>query len=269
MTKDSITKIDPTELNADLLIAVSFGLFVPPKLIRAVDSTINVHPSLLPRHRGPAPIHHAIASGDQQTGVSLQTLSPDGFDQGIIFDQSLPIDIEENELLTSLWDRLAIVGADMLVSSIRNRTYLNPQPIQTFTNPSYAGPIHKHVDWNITYADKILRLGRVHDPVTGAITLGEGRRIDILLNGIHPREQHSKRPPGSYAVARDKETGETKMFVVCADGKTVWIDQVKVSGKNWISGVQFVASASDRFWASKFVPWRREFEDHDPKEFEY
>lgn len=58
------------------------------------------------------------------------------------------------------------------------------------------------------------------------------------------------------------------MVVVCSDGKTVFVEDIKVSGRNWISGLNFVATSDERFWGSKFVPWRKEFEDHDPEEFE-
>ena len=245
-------------------------MFIPEQVIQKVRSTINVHPSLLPQYRGPGPIHHAIYNGDKHTGVSLQTLSPLGFDRGIIFEQSFPMRIEDDETFDSLWHRLSTKGAEMLLSSIQNQTYQKPKPIQTHTQSKYAGYIHKQIDWTKVSADKAIRLGRLYDPVTGAITLDEGKRKDIIIRGISQRAQGAgSRSPGTYYMARHAQSGSLKMIVVCADGQTVWVEKVKVSGKDWISGVDFVGTSSDRFWGSKFVPWRKEFDDHDPKEFQY
>lgn len=254
----------------DLLIAVSFGLFIPARIIEQVGSTINVHPSLLPQYRGPAPIHNAILNGDRHTGVTLQTLSPNGFDKGIIFDQSSPIRIEDDETFLSLWNRLSSHAAEMLVSSVRDQTYFKPTPVKTFTNESYAGFVHKQIDWWKTSADKAIRLGRLYDPITGVISLDDGTRIEVSVQGISLRQQGSGgKPPGTYFIARHVQSGDKKMVVVCSDRKTVWVEQVKVSGKSWISGLDFVSTSPDRFWGERFVPWRKEFEDHDPKEFQY
>jgi len=270
VNKKSILDTDPSSLSVDLLVAVSFGLFIPPDLIRAVPSSINVHPSLLPQYRGPAPIHNAIFNGDESTGVSIQTISPEAFDRGIVFAQSAPVPVGEEDTLTQLWDRLARIGADMLVDCIRKRTYLNPEPIEPTTKASYAGPINKSIDWHTMTADQAVRLGRILNPLTGAVAFKDGRRKDIVVSGIHHRDPGGgKLVPGSFFLARYWKTGDQRMVVACCDGTTVWVDKVKVGGKVWISGQDFVASASDRFWGNRFVPWRREFDDHDPKEFEY
>ena len=270
VTKETLNTFNLDHKDIDLLIAVSFGLFIPARILEQAGSTINVHPSLLPQYRGPAPIHHAILNGDRHTGVTLQTLSPKGFDKGIIFDQSYPLAIEEDEQFSSLWNRLASLAADMLVSSLRNQTYIQPKPVKTFTEESYAGYIHKQIDWYTTSADKAVRLGRIHHPITGAISLDDGKRVDVLVQGISQRQQGpGGKPPGTYFIARHAQSGDKKMVVVCANRETVWIEKVKVSGKTWITGLDFASTSSDRFWGGKFVPWRKEFEDHDPKEFEY
>src|SRR6202011_5606413 len=208
-------------------------------------------------------------NGDKHTGVSIQTLSPEAFDQGIVFDQSYAIAIEDDEPFISLWDRLATIGADMLQSCVRNRTFRDPKPIDTFTIPSWAGYIHKQIDWNNVSAEQAVRAARVHDPVTGAITLDEEKRVDVILQGLSLRQQNAKKVPGTYFLARHALTGDKKMVVVCQNHKTVWVEKVKVAGKTWISGYEFVTSATQRFWGSQFVPWRKEFKDHSPEEFKY
>ncbi|KOH00832.1 methionyl-tRNA formyltransferase, partial [Saccharomyces eubayanus] len=73
------------------IIAVSFGKLIPGDLIRAVPLALNVHPSLLPRHKGSAPIQRALLEGDLCTGVTVQTLHPDRFDHGAIVAQTKPL----------------------------------------------------------------------------------------------------------------------------------------------------------------------------------
>jgi len=270
VAKEAWDTLLPLLSTTSLLVAVSFGLFIPGRILAQVESTINVHPSLLPQYRGPSPIHHAILNGDQYTGVSLQALSHQGFDKGTIFSQSSPMAIGDKDTLTDLWSRLAEMGAEMLVKCVQNRTFLNPQPIPTFTQPSYAGFILPRIDWTATSGTKAIRMSRIFDPETGAISLDTGKRVPIHVRGIHARQQGAgRRNPGQFFVARYALTGDKRMVVVCDEGETVWVDQVKVSGRNWISGLEFANTAADRFWGGKFVPWRREFEDIDPCEFEY
>jgi methionyl-tRNA formyltransferase len=208
-------------------------------------------------------------NGDKHTGVTLQTLSTLGFDRGKIFDQSYAIRIPDDESLKGLWDRLSQIAAKMLISSLRDRTFINPQPINTFTSESYAGQIDKKVlnfDWRDLTADRLERLARIGYPITGAIGRHSGKRFGVQLSGISPG---AKRWPGVEPGTYKYVGPPGKMTVCCGDHETVLVDKVKVSGKNWISGQSFVSSSTDRFWGGKFVPQRREFEDHDQEEFEY
>lgn len=118
----------PTSPN--LIIAVSFGLFVPPRLLRsATYGGLNVHPSLLPDLRGPAPLHHALLLGRTHTGVSLQTLSEHGFDRGEVLAQTpLPgVPIGEDTDVPALRDQLAGLGAEMLVGALREGLHVPPR----------------------------------------------------------------------------------------------------------------------------------------------
>ncbi|KAK0626291.1 formyl transferase [Immersiella caudata] len=110
----------------NLIIAVSFGLFVPPRLIRAAKyGGLNVHPSLLPDLRGPAPIHHALLLNRQRTGTTLQTLSEESFDTGTVLQQ-WPVGIEASDTFETLLARLTKKSASILVDGIRRRLYVPP-----------------------------------------------------------------------------------------------------------------------------------------------
>lgn len=135
----------------NLIIAVSFGLLIPPRILKnSKYNGLNVHPSMLPDLRGPAPIQWTIMRGRSITGVSLQTLHPTKFDEGILLDQTPPpgltISNPDEIVVTELFDLLAPIGAKMLVNAIHNRLYVPPwKPL----HPHYADASH------LTYAPKI------------------------------------------------------------------------------------------------------------------
>ncbi|KAH8893246.1 Formyltransferase [Thozetella sp. PMI_491] len=113
----------------NLIIAVSFGLFVPPRLLRAAKyGGLNVHPSLLPDFRGPAPLQHAILNRRTHTGVSLQTLSEKTFDAGLVLAQTeIPgVPIPPGATFADLYEQFAALGAEMLVRGLRESVHVPP-----------------------------------------------------------------------------------------------------------------------------------------------
>ncbi|SPQ20964.1 8a8ba120-eb7f-4040-8a16-17b0e462029a [Thermothielavioides terrestris] len=115
----------------NLIIAVSFGLFVPQRLLRESKyGGINVHPSLLPDLRGPAPIHHALLAERSHTGITVQTLSPTSFDAGAILLQTPPpgTPIPPACTFQQLHDLLAPAGARMLVEALRQGLHVHAAP---------------------------------------------------------------------------------------------------------------------------------------------
>ncbi len=102
----------------DVLVVVAYGrilkeecLAIPPK------GCINVHPSLLPKYRGPAPIQHAILNGDEVTGVTTMFMDA-GMDTGdIILQREVPIDPEDTA--GTLSEKLSVVAADLLVETLK------------------------------------------------------------------------------------------------------------------------------------------------------
>jgi methionyl-tRNA formyltransferase len=101
----------------DLLVVVAYGQIIPPSLLTGPRlGAVNLHASLLPRHRGPAPIAWAILEGDQQTGVTVMQMDR-GVDTGPILAQAaLPIAVDETA--PSLEGRLAQRGAELMVETI-------------------------------------------------------------------------------------------------------------------------------------------------------
>ncbi|KAF1849588.1 Formyltransferase [Cucurbitaria berberidis CBS 394.84] len=117
----------PTPIN--LAIAVSFGLFVPPRILGlARYGGLNVHPSLLPDLRGPAPIEHALLRRREYTGVSIQTLHSKQFDRGTILAQTPAPGIRVPPGLNAvlLEEQLARTGAEMLVDVLKTHRFAPP-----------------------------------------------------------------------------------------------------------------------------------------------
>ncbi|KAH7148588.1 formyl transferase [Dactylonectria macrodidyma] len=191
--RDTFTKWELPEAT-NLVIAVSFGLFVPPRILRSAKyGGLNVHPSLLPDLRGPAPIHHAILRGHQYTGISLQTLDDRAFDHGIILAQTPEpgILIPPGSTVQELTSQLAPVGAQMLVQGLRDGLYLPPhQPAGWKVKESHGGElVHApkvnkadgQVDWAQWRTEDFARRTRVLGSVwTRAVNKkGDVRRLII------------------------------------------------------------------------------------------
>ncbi|KAI1438473.1 Formyltransferase [Xylaria sp. CBS 124048] len=132
--RDTFTGWDmPQDIN--LIVAVSFGLFVPPRLLhKAKYGGLNVHPSLLPDLRGPAPLHHALLAGYDLTGVSLQTLDDKTFDNGIVLAQTPAYPTDDNALrippdvttVPALQALVTPVAADLLIQGLREGLHVPP-----------------------------------------------------------------------------------------------------------------------------------------------
>ncbi|CAI6100229.1 unnamed protein product [Clonostachys chloroleuca] len=125
---NTFTNWEPPK-SINLIIVVSFGLFVPKRILRSVKyGGLNVHPSFLPDLRGPAPIHHAVLRGDQFMGASLQTLDEEKIDHGTVLAQtpSPGMRIIQHPTLSRVNRKLAMEGADLLVQGLRDGVHIPP-----------------------------------------------------------------------------------------------------------------------------------------------
>ena len=118
------------EINADVYVVVAYGRFIPGDLLTAPRlGVVNIHPSLLPRHRGPSPVSTAILDNDAATGVSIMLLD-EGIDTGPILAQSEPVTISSDARCDALTERLFEMGAGMLPDVLRDygAGKLTPRP---------------------------------------------------------------------------------------------------------------------------------------------
>ncbi|WP_105993016.1 methionyl-tRNA formyltransferase [Staphylococcus simulans] len=114
-TSEDLQKL--IDLEPDLIVTAAFGQILPKALLDAPKlGAINVHASLLPKYRGGAPIHQAIIDGEKETGVTIMYMAPK-LDAGDIISQQA-IEIEENDDVGSMHDKLSFLGADLLAKTL-------------------------------------------------------------------------------------------------------------------------------------------------------
>lgn len=178
-----VTLKDPAVLRAvaaaraDVMVVVAYGLLVPGSLLNvAPRGALNVHPSLLPRWRGAAPIQRALLAGDTQTGVTIMRMD-EGLDTGpVLLQEALPILPDDTG--GSLHDKLAALGARLLLRALAEAP---PPRAQDEREATYAARIAKgeaEIDWGRS-AQELERQVRAFDPVPGAQTRLDGVALKI------------------------------------------------------------------------------------------
>ncbi|MGI4850121.1 MAG: methionyl-tRNA formyltransferase [Janthinobacterium lividum] len=163
----------------DVMVVAAYGLILPRSVLDIAPlGNINIHGSLLPRWRGAAPIHRAIEAGDHSTGVTIMRME-EGLDTGPMLSwQALEIGADEST--GELHDRLAALGAAMIVEAIGKLAMLEavPQPEEGVT---YAAKISKDealLDFRLT-ATTLSRKIRAFNPFPGAVAMVNGVAVKI------------------------------------------------------------------------------------------
>ena len=171
-------------LNADVAVVVAYGLLLPqPVLDAPKHGCLNIHASLLPRWRGAAPIHRAIMAGDSHTGICIMQMEA-GLDTGpVLMREETLIGAEETTL--QLHDRLAEMGAGLIVEALMALEDLTPEP-QPEEGVTYAHKIEKaeaQVDWTKP-ATEVDRKIRGLSPFPGAWCEVDGQRVKLLASRL-------------------------------------------------------------------------------------
>jgi len=175
-------------LGCELLVVAACGRIFPKEFLDLLPrGGFNVHPSLLPRHRGPAPIAAAILAGDPETGVSIQRLAPKMDSGDILRAQALPL--SGTETAGSLSEILGRLGAELLGQTLadiqRGRAQARPQPEEAATYCRLVRKEDGRIDWGLE-ARAIERMIRAYDPWPGAFTTFHAQRLNLLAGGVYP-----------------------------------------------------------------------------------
>jgi methionyl-tRNA formyltransferase len=174
---EDIKKIKP-----DLVIVANYGKIIPQDILNIPRyGFLNVHPSLLPKYRGPSPIQFSILNGDKETGITI-ILMDAKVDHGPILAQRKTI-IGENETAAELRDRLAVLGAKLLIDVIpdwlRGKIKLRRQDERKATYTKILVREDGKIDWKKS-VKVIERQIRAFCPWPGTYTFYKGKRLKIL-----------------------------------------------------------------------------------------
>lgn len=156
-------------LNPDLVCVVAYGVILPKSFLKIPPlGCINLHPSMLPNYRGPAPIQWAILNGDKKTGVTIMYLN-EKMDAGDIIAQK-EVEIDEDETTGDLWNRLSELGAKLLLQVVNNiakgKIERTPQP-EEFTLAPMLNKEMAKIEWQKQDAIQIKNLVRGLNPIMG------------------------------------------------------------------------------------------------------
>lgn len=175
----------------DVGIVVSFGHLIPASSIRACKhGMINVHPSLLPRWRGAAPLVHTLLAGDSVSGISVITVAPKRFDTGKILAQS-EVQVPEGIHLTDYTNMMAGLGANLLLECLQDLPLLlsqaRDQGTDGVTKASKVSPSLGVICWSLHTADYVDRLYRAVGNFTTLTTHWHGCKVK-LFDMVPPAE---------------------------------------------------------------------------------
>ena len=225
-------------LSPDLIVAVAYGQILPQAILNLPrHGCLNVHASLLPKYRGAAPIQWAILEDEKETGITIMRMDA-GLDTGVML-ASVSTAISEQDNAETLHDRLAQLGAELLVRSIPEYVVGKIRPVpQPSTGVTYARKITKEdgrIDWNQP-AHAIWNRIRAFIPWPGAFTLWSGKGKPQLLKIWAAEEM----PNVSGEPARILGKDGHGIVVACGQG-ALRITSLQVEGGRRLSAEQFLS----------------------------
>lgn len=235
-SEDLQTLID---LKPDLIVTAAFGQILPKALLDAPRlGAINVHASLLPKYRGGAPIHQAIIDGEKETGVTIMYMAPK-LDAGDIISQQA-IDIEANDDVGSMHDKLSFLGADLLAKTlpdIINGT--NERIEQNEEEATFASNISREderIDWSKSAQD-IYNHIRGLSPWPVAYTKLDDKNVKLYQAHIVEGKEGK---PGEII-----ETTKKAIIVGTGSSDAIALTDIQLSGKKRMPTANFLSGYQD------------------------
>jgi len=234
------------ELAPRAIVVAAYGQILRPEVLDIPRAgVINVHPSLLPKYRGASPIAGALLAGEEETGVTIM-LMDEGMDTGPILAKRAT-EIHPEDTTGSLEDRLATLGAELLVDTVSRwvdgRIDAQPQDDSKATYTRLISKAEAVIDWTLS-AVELWRRVRAYNPRPGARTSWQGRLLKVLLARPDVEWRGSEEPgrvlelPDGVAVA----TGHGALL----------LSEVQLAGKRAM-GIQDFARGQREFVGSLLV----------------
>jgi methionyl-tRNA formyltransferase len=221
-------------IQPDAIIVVGYGRIIPPWMLELPRyGNINVHASLLPKYRGAAPVQWAIANGETLTGITTMLLN-EGLDTGDILLQR-EMKIEEKETAVTLAPRLAQMGADLLVETLRGLEQEKIKPLPQDHSQGTLAPILTKEDGLVDFkrtAQEIQNRLRGFQPWPGAYTQFRGKNLKLV-------EVKAAGVLSGLGAAELRIEGE-KLLVGCGNGTALELLQIQPEGKKPMTAREFI-----------------------------
>lgn len=225
--------------NPDVIAVVAYGRILPEYVLKYPKyGCVNVHSSLLPKYRGSAPMQWCVINGETETGVTTMLMDK-GIDTGdMLLKES--IKIMPNDTFETVHDKLAPIGAKLLVNTIKNlERGVQIREKQDAAAATHAPMIDKttaHIDWACS-ADDIRNLIRGLYPFPGAYTVYNGKIMKI--EAAHTETTESAAECGTILSG-----GGNKFSVKCADNTALVVDRLRPEGKKSMDTDDFLRGNS-------------------------
>jgi methionyl-tRNA formyltransferase len=202
----------------DFLVVVAYGQLISQTVLDWPRiAPVNVHGSLLPRWRGASPVEHAVLHGDKETGIAVQRMVKE-LDAGPILGMA-KTSIGERETALQLRERLATMGAELLVDVLSKPLVETPQPTDGVTICRKLSRDDGKADTATMTAVQIDRMARALTPWPGVTATIHGREVKIIETALEPTA--------------------TSTQVVCAENTTLEIVMIQEAGKKAMTGTEW------------------------------
>ncbi len=219
-------------IHPDVIIVVGYGRIVPQWMIDLPRfGNINLHASLLPKYRGAAPIQWAIARGESITGVTTMCIDA-GLDTGDILLQK-EVSIAPDDTAETLDPRLATIGAELMVETLRRLAGGTVDPRQQDHSQATLAPILRKEDGRIDFqrtAEEICNRLRGFQPWPGAFTWFRKKNLHVW----------SVRPTENKLASAELATSEDRLIVGCGRGTALELVELQPEGKRRMTARDFI-----------------------------
>ena len=226
------------ELNPDVICVVAYGKILPKELLEIPKmGCINVHGSILPKYRGAAPIQWAVLNGDKTTGITTIFMN-EKMDAGDII-LTRETNIGEDETTGELWNRLSIMGAEVLIDTLKlveaNKVIRIKQPEEYTLAPMLKKEMAK-IEWDTMKAEKIKNLVRGLNPIMGAYSFYEGKKVKFWKVKIPDEVSEENSEAGTIISANEKEG----LYIKTLDNKIISVLEIQAENSRKMEIKEFL-----------------------------
>lgn len=220
------------DMNADVLVTAAYGQYIPSKILKLFKKTINVHGSLLPLHRGGAPIQRSIINGDEKTGVTIMEMAKK-LDAGKMYAKQEYV-ILDDDTNTDVFNKLSLIGADLLMENIEdiynenNLGEVQDEALATYS-PNLR-PEEEIIDFNKS-AYLVMRQINGLSLEPGAYFVFNGVKVKVFKASVV--EYNGNETPGTILSLKKK------VWVKTLDN-AVSLDLLLLPGKKMSKAIDFV-----------------------------